>query len=87
MSIRGYRTLSQDELSMINEHKEVEASLLRMLSATRAALNDQLRDARTSTEVARINAAEPQRWVSMARTHFQQGFMCLNRAVAQPGEE
>ncbi|MCU1680924.1 MAG: hypothetical protein JWQ81_1663 [Amycolatopsis sp.] len=24
------------------------------------------------------------RWVSIARTHFQQGFMALNRAVFQP---
>lgn len=25
-----------------------------------------------------------QRWVSIARTHFQQGLMALTRAVAQP---
>lgn len=25
-----------------------------------------------------------QRWVSIARTHLQQGFMALTRAVAQP---
>jgi hypothetical protein len=27
------------------------------------------------------------RWVSIARTHFQQGFMALNRAVFQPESE
>jgi hypothetical protein len=25
-----------------------------------------------------------QRWISIARTHFQQGLMALTRAVAQP---
>lgn len=25
-----------------------------------------------------------QRWVAIARTHLQEGFMALNRAVAQP---
>lgn len=27
------------------------------------------------------------RWVSIARTHFQQGFMALNRAVFKPDSE
>jgi len=27
------------------------------------------------------------RWVAIARTHFQQGFMALNRAVFQPDSE
>lgn len=26
-----------------------------------------------------------QRWLSIARTHLEQGFMALNRAVMQPG--
>lgn len=25
-----------------------------------------------------------QRWIAIARTHFQEGFMALNRAVFQP---
>ena len=28
--------------------------------------------------------ADP-RWVAVAKTHFEQGFMALNRAVFQPG--
>ena len=27
------------------------------------------------------------RWVSIARTHFQQGFMALTRAVTRPESE
>lgn len=35
-------------------------------------------------ERLRINAAQPGRWVSISRTHFQEGLMALTRAVAQP---
>jgi hypothetical protein len=27
------------------------------------------------------------RWISIARTHVQQGFMALNRAIARPNNE
>jgi hypothetical protein len=32
----------------------------------------------------RMNAAEPERWASIGRTHFQEGVMALVRALAQP---
>lgn len=35
-------------------------------------------------EIARIDAAQPERWIALANTHFQQGLMALVRAVAQP---
>lgn len=35
-------------------------------------------------EVARLSNAEPERWASIGRTHFQEGLMALTRAVAQP---
>lgn len=35
-------------------------------------------------EYRRFLAAEPQRWASVARTHFQEGLMALTRSVAQP---
>jgi len=31
-----------------------------------------------------MNGAVDTRWVAVARTHLQQGFMALTRAVAQP---
>lgn len=30
------------------------------------------------------NGAYDQRWLSVARTHFEQGFMALNRSVFRP---
>lgn len=35
-------------------------------------------------EVARLNDAEPQRWLAIAKTQLQHGFMDMVRAVAQP---
>lgn len=36
-------------------------------------------------EQQRLDAAQPERWAAIARTHFQEGLMALTRAVAQPG--
>lgn len=36
-------------------------------------------------QVTKVRGADvDQRWVAIARTHFQEGFMALNRAVFQP---
>lgn len=35
-------------------------------------------------DALRKNGDLDQRWVSIAATHFQEGFMALNRAVFQP---
>ena len=35
-------------------------------------------------ELQRLAQAEPERWASLARTHFQEGLMALRRAVEQP---
>lgn len=35
-------------------------------------------------EGQRLTAAEPERWLAIARTDLERGFMALRRAVAQP---
>lgn len=35
-------------------------------------------------EHSRLEEAQPERWIAIARTHFQEGLMALTRAVAQP---
>jgi hypothetical protein len=59
------------DTTLVDEHKEMEERLLRHL--------DLLRDASVG-----IGAPIDGRWLSIARTHFEQGFMALNRAVLQP---
>lgn len=63
--IVGYRQLTGDEQSLINEAKVFENNL--------AALADRM---------ARVGA-DP-RNIAMAKTHFQDGFMRMVRAIAKP---
>ena len=64
--IKGYRELSDSEISMINSIKE-EACAVSVL-----------------VENLRSLPGVDQRWVSIAKTDLQTGFMALTRAVAQP---
>ena len=68
--ISGYRDLSQDEIDVINRIKEAENQL---------------------GELWQIVMDEPgnrvvasSRWMNIAKTHLEQGFMAFVRAVARP---
>lgn len=63
---KGYRELTADEVSLINDIKTIGDKVGDMV---KNASEDSLAD---------------QRWVSIARTHLQQGFMALVRSVAKP---
>lgn len=65
VQIKGYRQLTNDEQSLINEAKTLEVNL-----------------AAFCERVLRTDG-DP-RSVSMARSHFQDGFMRLVRSVAKP---
>lgn len=88
--ISGYRDLSTEEIALINTIKQHGEASKMLLSAIRAHLEGQTAKARSlppdeaDAELDRISDAEPARWVSIARTHFQEGIMALTRAVAQP---
>ena len=64
--ITGYRELTADEISLMNDIKKMANQVGDMV---KNASEDSLAD---------------QRWVSIAKTHLQQGFMALTRAVAKP---
>jgi hypothetical protein len=64
--IKGYRDLSQDEIDLMNQIKNVDNELHKLI--------DQI------NKVPDID----QRWVEIARTDLQKGFMGLTRAVAKP---
>lgn len=86
--LTGYRILSEAEAAMMNDITAIGAELNETVQTVRHYLNAQAQaasDARDNEELTRIGAAEPQRWAAIARTHFQEGFMALRRAVAQPG--
>lgn len=84
--IKGYRELSQEEIDLMNEIKSKGAELGELIEKIRKVHVDQRRTtADDAEETDRINQAEPERWVSIGRTHFQEGLMALTRSIAQPG--
>lgn len=64
--IKGYRDLSQEEIDLMNEVKEMSA--------------------RVGELVKKLDANETldKRWVAIARTDLQKGFMSAVRSIAQP---
>lgn len=65
----GYRKLTDEQLRMMKNNKLLEEIVLRQI-------DKHVRE-HGSKEI-------DQRWVSVARTHIQEGFMALSRSIAQP---
>jgi hypothetical protein len=82
--ITGYRNLSQDEISLMNDIKALGGKIDGHIAMVRSHLRTQAAEVKTSEEQVRIDFAEPMRWLAMSRTDFQTALMKLARAVAQP---
>lgn len=70
--ITGYRDLTQDEIGLMNEGKALAEQcglFIGKLEATHAGTGSHAID---------------MRWVNIARTDLQKGFMSLIRSIAQP---
>lgn len=68
LPVSGYRPQSQENVDKVNGFKADEERLLRRLDDMKA-MGDERYD---------------QRWLAVARTHFEQGYMALNRSVFRP---
>jgi hypothetical protein len=68
LPVHGYQPQNDAKVALVNEFKQDEERLLRKLESLAA------------TE---LGFHDP-RWAAIARTHFQEGFMALNRSVFQP---
>jgi tryptophan synthase alpha subunit len=84
--IKGYRDLSQQEIDLINKIKVCEALTLELIADIDGYLYLQSADAATGSqqEIKRLEKAAPKRWLSIAKTDIETGFMALVRSVAQP---
>lgn len=67
-NIKGYRELNEQEIAAINEIKEVAENVECLIESI----------------INRPAADADKRWAAIARTHLQEGFMALTRAVAKP---
>lgn len=68
LPVAGYQPQSDEKVALVNSNKETEERLLRLI------------DTLTNDDNEFFNP----RWLSIAKTHFEQGFMALNRAIFQP---
>ncbi|BES72187.1 hypothetical protein RE428_32050 [Marinobacter nanhaiticus D15-8W] len=75
--IKGYRELSQAEIDLMNEIKAKGAELDELITKLHASQD-------AITNEFGTGDAEPRRWISIGKTHLQQGLMALTRAVAKP---
>lgn len=83
--ITGYRELTQAELDLINTIKSTGLQLEALCGELQMHITAQsIAALDNKDEQARLDAAQPGRWLALARTDFQTGLMAAVRAVAQP---
>lgn len=67
--IKGYTPINKEKQALVNFNKEMEERVLRVLD---------------TLVVSGPEAPVNQRWLAVARTHFEEGFMALNRSIFNP---
>lgn len=74
--IKGYRELSQDEINKMNEVKELANKVGELI----ASLDGPFGGDGAGNHMSHADG----RWLAIAKTDLQKGFMALTRAIAQP---
>lgn len=88
--IKGYRDLTPEEIALMNKIKAKGQEIENLLAEVQRHIQTQTVAAVNAEKggdhaaVFRLDAAQPGRWASVARTDFQTALMALTRAVAQP---
>lgn len=78
--IKGYRELSQEEIDLMNEIKEMGPQLQALINKV-----NQVNSATDDEDFMElVNRSQAMRWAAEAKTDLQKGLMCLTRAVAKP---
>lgn len=75
LPVAGYQPQTEAKVAKVNEFKVDEERLLRKIEAL---------GVRIAPPGVQEGFDVDNRWLAIARTHFQEGFMALNRAVFQP---
>jgi len=70
--ITGYRDLCQEEIDLMNEAKQLSVQVGALIAKLSA------------SDAVPTEAGIDQRWLSIAKTDLQKGFMSLIRSIAQP---
>lgn len=97
LPVHGYQPQSDDRIALVNEFKQDEERLLRKVENLERAGHehqanidwstapDMRKDFAAWKEWADTNKVPyDEHWLGVAKRHFMEGFMALNRAVFQP---
>ena len=68
LPVHGYKDQTTENINLVNANKITEEAMLRLID----------------NMMTTMEAKYDKRWLSIARTHFEQGYMALNRAIFQP---
>ncbi len=88
--VKGYRELSQGEIDLMNEVKELGAkfeSLIEKIEThigNQEAFADEGMTELAAEELARLSLAEPNKWCFSGKMDLQSALMKLTRSIAQP---
>lgn len=73
LPVAGYKAQSPATVEAVNANKATEERILRLI--------DDLENGTLNGEAFSVD----RRWLAIARTDLEKGFMALNRAIFQPG--
>ena len=73
LPVAGYQPQSSGKVRLVNENKELEEMVLRRLDSLKV-----------TTAVDGQDVAIDQRWLAIGRTHIEEAFMAINRAIFRP---
>ncbi|VVD97993.1 hypothetical protein PCO31110_01989 [Pandoraea communis] len=88
--IAGYRDLTEDEISLMNEVKTKAVEVGALVETLRGRLpafkidGEPVQVGDQTLVAVSDEAYETDRWLTIGQDHLQQGFMALTRAVARP---
>lgn len=81
--VTGYRQLTPEQVALMNRIKALGNEVGALVAELRAMPATPAHGVPYPAQHGLL-ASLDQRWVSIGATHLQEGFMALNRAVAQP---
>lgn len=85
LPVYGYTPQSEDKVEMVNENKLIEERLIRRCENLIDYIGKIKVRVNGNTEPSdSIGHPYDQRFLRMAISHFQEGFMCMNRAIFNP---
>ncbi|EOF8224320.1 hypothetical protein ACK2RV_004101 [Yersinia enterocolitica] len=80
-TVKGYRTLTADDIAQMNELKEISRNFCEQLNLERTHLSLEVVEAGSPEDASR---SEAMRCLAIARTKMQEACMWACRAVARP---